>query len=246
MYLVSDVNLPARRLLMTSSTSIFRRVLPAILALFLALVLVVVSAHAFIVSATETAANETGNGGEESVSKGQGTCQSPDIRKTAPLQDEAQALAELKSIKEEEIPAEYLESALGFENYAGGVSDLSDGTTMRFVSGYDEEKATTIVRIFDSAGNLISAKAIEAENDEGTINVVKQFQNPSLEASPCKQYNSECLKNAANQCPSGKCAFLFWNPVLTAGCLITSCGISVHSCCTQWIAPGDDLSNMHD
>lgn len=231
---------------MPSSTSIFRGALPAILALFFALVLEVVSAHTFIVSATETSGSETGKGGGGSVSKEQESCQAPGIQETSPLIDETQVLAELESIKEAEVPAEYIESALGFENHAGGVSDLSDGTTMRFVSGYDEEKATTIARVFDSTGNLISVKAIEAENDGGATNVLNQFENPSLEASPCKQYNNECVKKGVRECPSGKCSFLFWNPTLTASCLISSCGISVHSCCTQWIAPGDDLSNMHD
>lgn len=172
------------------------------------------------------------------------TCSAPEIIDNIPMEEPGEVQAELESLEGSEVPEEYIESVLHFDSKSGAVVALEDGTTMRMIFGYNDEEATSIVRHFDAAGGLISVRALESKNKDGHVDVVDEFNSPELEAGRCARWNKACLDRVkGDYCASSACAWAFWNPVVAAGCLITSCGTKYYNCCAEWRSPD---SNMHD
>lgn len=198
-------------------------------------------------SATTLTAHSAAHPSTEAAAIASEPCQSPQASNTIKQSiDVDSALSEIARSTNFGLPERFANHVRGSTSFHSTTTHYEDGTRSIFILGYGLADSVGVVNTYDSGGALMHVSALRAEAIDQSVSITDRYATVMPRSGVCKNWDRTCQKSKIRNCPNGWCGTLLWNPAAAAICAINTCGISLGSCCLDYIAPGDDLGNLHD
>lgn len=198
-------------------------------------------------STTTLTAHSAARPSTEAAAIASESCQPPQASNTIqqPIGIDS-ALSEIARSTSFGLPERFANHMRGSASFHSTTTHYEDGTRSVLILGYGLTDSVGVVNTYDTAGALVHVSALRAEAIEQSVNITDRYATIMPRSGVCKNWDRACQESKIRNFPNGWCGTLLWNPAAAAICAINTCGISLGSCCLDYIAPGDDLGNQHD